>query len=418
MKIASRLRNQSQSLDHRIYGSVLSRSAGEFFGTSALFPMLLTIHTITAEGLGAVLHEPATFALFGAAIFQAWLIGAPRQRTPVRTFFGNISGFIVYALIDSTIEGPGFFQAVYHWVFAAFSLGIAVVETIAAVREQKRPDTPVLRIVSNILKILLFPALYFLIDSELVQVSDWFAGAIPDFLSSAGHQYLVIGAILFGILLGLGDSQRQRFQNLVQKTAGSLKEYSQWSMDASLIQSALDDPDALQLRRVTRTVLFMDIRGFTRWSEHQDPAAVVAMLNRYYLLAEQRIKVCGAHKPGHTADEVMTRHNRPDAVFDLALDLIDQLKPVLEPIGLSVGIGIETGPVIEGMIGSSGTRKFDIIGDTVNTAKRLESAARANQIVLSGRTAGLLTGPLEGGSAESIPAKGKADPIPIIRVQR
>gem|GEM_PF-7028999 len=61
-------------------------------------------------------------------------------------------------------------------------------------------------------------------------------------------------------------------------------------MDSSLIRSALNEPDTLQLRRVTRTDLFADICGFTRWSEHEDPAAVVAMLTRYYLLAEERIR--------------------------------------------------------------------------------------------------------------------------------
>ncbi len=95
------------------------------------------------------------------------------------------------------------------------------------------------------------------------------------------------------------------------------------------------------------------------------------MLNRYYNAAETVVGDYHGHKPNFTADEVMTRFDSPEMALNTALDLQEVLQPVLNSFNLTVGIGLHTGEVIEGLMGSDNTRKYDIIGDTVNTAKRL-----------------------------------------------
>ncbi|MDA3949934.1 MAG: adenylate/guanylate cyclase domain-containing protein [Spirochaeta sp.] len=411
------------TIERRIDGTVLSRSLTEFFGTAALFPILLTIHSVAASGLHDVITEPANYALFAAAVLQAWILGAVVRPSPVRAFVGNITGFLVYAVLDVLLEGPEFFTATYHWVFGGFSLWIAILEALSAVRPAVRetsvatswiPDGLVL--LENIGRIALFPAFYLLVDTGVVEITDWSSAVFQDFMANPGHRYLVFGAVLFGALLGVEETQRLRFRAILARTATALKEYSEWSLDPEIIRSAIDDPDRFKLRRVDRTILFMDIRGFTAWSEGVDPAEAVAVLNNYYEVAEREILASGCHKPTFTADEVMTRGDDPGLVIDVAVRLQQVLPSTLGPRGLAVGIGIHTGTVIEGLMGSAATRKYDLIGDAVNTAKRLESAALSGEIVVSRETHQRSTTLIPDGTLDSVVAKGKRDPLPVYRI--
>jgi adenylate cyclase len=198
--------------------------------------------------------------------------------------------------------------------------------------------------------------------------------------------------------------------------AGQLKEYSEWSLGSELITSAIDNPDTLQLQRVERTMLFMDIRGFTAWTEHVDPQQAVHMLNTYYNAAETIIIDHGGHKPNFTADEIMTRFDTSEAALRTAMDLQTGLQPILASFNLAVGIGLHTGEVIEGLMGSDNTRKYDIIGDAVNTAKRLESSAGQGEIVMSAATYRALPDKLAHVTPRTLQVKGKAEALQAFAV--
>jgi class 3 adenylate cyclase len=411
------------TIERRINGTVLSRTLTEFFGTAALFPILLTIYGVAADGWREVAMEAATYALFAAAILQAWILGAVVRRTPARSFFGNITGFLVYALLDMVLEGPGFFDATYHWVFGGFSIWIAVFEALRVVTMRtataSQPVSSMFDwfvLLKNIGKMALFPAFYLLVDTEVFRIGDWSTAVLLDFMTSPGHRYLVFGAVLFGLLPGVEEVQRLRVRAVLAGTATSLKEYSEWSLDPRIIRNAIDDPDHFRLRRVDRTILFMDIRGFTSWAEGVDPAEAVEVLNAYYDVAEGEILAAGCHKPTFTADEVMTRCDDPDTVVAVAVQLQRVLPAILGRHGLAVGIGIHTGTVIEGLMGSSATRKYDLIGDAVNTAKRLESAAFAGEIVISRETHERSAAPIPDGMIDTVFAKGKSEPLSVYRI--
>jgi class 3 adenylate cyclase len=399
------------SLDERIRGSTASRVIGEFVGTSALFPILDAIRVVSTEGLVSYLSEPAHYVLFAAAFVQAWFLGTTESNTWQVRFAGNLLGFGLYAPLDMVIEGGEFFTQPYHWFFGGFSLLVAILSALQTAMGDVAIWQTVATLLLNVGKVLLFPAMYMIIELGLEMSYQLTGQAWLDYMANSAHQFIFYGALFFGILLGLAESQRIHHAQFLRSLAGQLKEYSEWSLGSKLITSAIDNPDTLQLQRVERTMLFMDIRGFTAWTEHVDPQQAVHMLNTYYNAAETIINNHRGHKPNFTADEVMTRFDTPEAALRTALDLQAGLQSVLASFNLAVGIGLHTGEVIEGLMGSANTRKYDIIGDAVNTAKRLESSAGQGEIVLSAATYQALPDKPDHVTPRTLQVKGKAEAL-------
>lgn len=164
------------------------------------------------------------------------------------------------------------------------------------------------------------------------------------------------------------------------------------------------------------TVLFADLVGFTRRASAMAPADVVTLLDRIFTAFDRLADAEGLEKIKTIGDAYMVTGGlpteRPDhlqAVARTALSMRDEIAAMAALTGqewLDVRIGIDTGPVVAGVIGR---RKFiyDVWGDTVNTASRMESQGVPGQIQMTWRTAGAL-GPefsvLERGTIE---VKGK-----------
>lgn len=141
---------------------------------------------------------------------------------------------------------------------------------------------------------------------------------------------------------------------------------------------------------VTATVAFIDICGFTAMSEKESPDNVVDLLNRYFDLMVKEIIDQGGMVDKFIGDCVMAVF-RGDYHLDRAIDAciairnnIDSL-PTEYSFSPKVSIGINSGEMISGNIGSAALRRLDytVIGDTVNTAQRLQSAAGKSQIVIT-----------------------------------
>lgn len=135
------------------------------------------------------------------------------------------------------------------------------------------------------------------------------------------------------------------------------------------------------------TLLFTDIRGFTSFTERHSPEVVVRILNKMLDLQTTCIQSCGGDIDKYVGDEVF-------AVFEgstgtvRALDAAVKIQRSLAGLGdeingLGVGIGINYGPVIRGRMGSESRADFTVIGDNVNVAARLCSAAAPGTILLS-----------------------------------
>ncbi len=182
-----------------------------------------------------------------------------------------------------------------------------------------------------------------------------------------------------------------------------------------------------ELREVT--ILISDIRGFTSMSEKKEPAEIVHMLNEYFeVMVEVLFKAQGTLDK-YVGDEIMALFGAPVDMPDAALHAvrcaIDMQKALREfnrtrlaenqePI--KIGIGINTGRVITGAIGSSRTLQYTAIGDPVNTASRLCSVAKAGEIILSENTMRIVAGAVDAVTLPPVRVKGKEQELKIYNV--
>jgi len=175
----------------------------------------------------------------------------------------------------------------------------------------------------------------------------------------------------------------------------------------NLLLNVLPGPVAERLKRSSGviadgfesvTVLFADIVGFTPMSAALTPGEVVTLLNRVFTAFDQLVDTYGLEKIKTIGDAYMVaagvpvpRDDHAAAIADLALEMKTELAKVREAVNapLDIRIGIDSGPVVAGVIGK---RKFiyDLWGDTVNTASRMESHGLAGEIHVTERAWSLL----------------------------
>jgi class 3 adenylate cyclase len=190
----------------------------------------------------------------------------------------------------------------------------------------------------------------------------------------------------------MGDAllQKQRIQNAFGRYVNDY-----------VLNQLLEGPDGEALAGMERevTILFADVRGFTHLSEGLKAPAVVALLKEVFQLATDRILERGGTIDKFIGDSVMAYFGAPVHQPDHALRAVSAAVDVLRniearnllvcapggPGGLPVqiGIGIHTGLVVVGDVGSDRRSDFTVVGDAVNVAHRLEKLARPGQILVS-----------------------------------
>lgn len=142
---------------------------------------------------------------------------------------------------------------------------------------------------------------------------------------------------------------------------------------------------------VEATVMFIDICSFTSISENETPNKVVTLLNNYFDVMVKEIIAQGGIVDKFIGDAVMAVFRGEyhlDRAIDAAISVrnhIAALPSVSNQFSPKVSIGINSGEMISGNIGSATLKRLDytVIGDTVNTAQRLQAAAKENQIIIS-----------------------------------
>ncbi len=189
------------------------------------------------------------------------------------------------------------------------------------------------------------------------------------------------------------------------------------------------DPDKLQLggKRAGITTLFADIRGFTSYSENLDPEILVAVLNRYLAAAADAILSEQGTIDKFMGDAVMAWFNAPIPQQDHALRAIRAALGIRRAVELlkndipvemqrSFGVGIHYGEVVLGLVGTETRLEYTAIGDSVNTAKRIQENAQAGQILISAEVHKQLANVLEVNPVAPIVAKGKRLPLEVYEV--
>lgn len=200
----------------------------------------------------------------------------------------------------------------------------------------------------------------------------------------------------------------------------------------NVVDSVLQDADALRFggQRRNLTVLFSDIRAFTTYSERYTPEEVVYILGEYLTEMVDVILRYGGMLDKFVGDEVMAVYGAPAHVPDhaeraclTALEMtrtLDRLKEKWEQEGrdpFDIGIGINTGEMLVGNLGSRQIFDYTVIGDNVNLGARLEGINKvyptANHIIISEYTRNELSDRLVTRELDSVRVKGKKRPVAI-----
>lgn len=178
------------------------------------------------------------------------------------------------------------------------------------------------------------------------------------------------------------------------------------------------------------SILFADIRGFTAMAERQSAQEIVAMLNEYFEIMVEIIFKHGGTLDKFVGDEIMAVWNAPIAIDDhcgravrAALDMqramveYNQTRAMEGFDPIHTGIGINSGEVVAGFMGSSKAMDHTVIGDIVNTASRLCSQAGPGEVIVSSEVMRTLEGRIVAEALQPAALKGKAELVPLFRVR-
>lgn len=397
------------SIEARLRGTRRGHILQELLTNSAHFPLANLFLEMLRAKLPGFFAEPDAYVLIGAAVVQAVVAGRWQYAGRPRPLLGNLVGPLVYAAIEVSIEGPGFFGRSYHQAYWGYALAIGVVQEVRARRGGSGRLAALFVIVENVLRTSILLGMYWIFEA----LDDPKNATPAGFLSDPSHAFVALVIPLLGLIVGFANQTAARYLEILKETAAQLRQYSEWLLGRDLLSRAVEDRSSLLLRRQERTLLFMDIRGFTRWSEPQPPEDVVRMLNAYFEAAEAVWPGTGVIKIKFTADEIMAVFPSPEQGIRAAWALRERTRELLAPIGLGAGIGVNTGPVVEGLLGSRNLMGYDVIGDAVNTAKRICDQAAAGEVLLAARTRDAQPGLVHVGPARSLTAKGKAEPLTV-----
>ena len=182
----------------------------------------------------------------------------------------------------------------------------------------------------------------------------------------------------------LRDIDRRR--EAAERARGNLARYFSPNFAAMLAER---DEALAAVRRQTVAVLFADVVGFTRMSENMAPEAVVTMLRQLHERMTAQIFACGGSIEKYAGDEIFAVFGIPEFGADDAANALNCAVLMLGALAewneeraaagetcLAMGIGINYGPAVFGDIGSEQSLAFSVIGDTVNTASRLQGLTR------------------------------------------
>lgn len=201
----------------------------------------------------------------------------------------------------------------------------------------------------------------------------------------------------------------------------------------SVAEMIMTDPSGLKLggSKSEVTMFFSDIRGFTKMSENMDPTDIVEQLNVYFTRMTDILMELEGTLDKYVGDELMALFGAPVSreddpiravlcgvrMFDALRELQKVWKKEGKPI-IDIGIGINTGIVTAGYMGSEKQLSYTVIGDSVNIAARVMSVAKPMELFITRSTYERVAEYFEIEQREAIVVKGKSMPIEIFQVHR
>lgn len=248
------------------------------------------------------------------------------------------------------------------------------------------------------------------------------------------HAHIVLACVapLIGFLMSFIGILLYRFMTVEKEKRWIKKTFSQY-LSARVMENILANPAALHLggRREMMTVLFSDIRNFTTISEALSPEEVVDLLNEYLSVMVDVVFRHDGTLDKFIGDAVMVfwgapapDNNHARKAVLCALDMMDELQKLQErwkaegrPL-VDIGIGINTGDMVVGNMGSREKMEYTVIGDNVNLASRLEGLNKEykTHIIISSSTFVQVRNVVETRPLGSVKVKGKEQAHAIFEV--
>jgi adenylate cyclase len=204
------------------------------------------------------------------------------------------------------------------------------------------------------------------------------------------------------------------------KLRQQIKKQFEHYLDPAQVKRLQDNPELLKLGGEKRycTFLFTDVRGFTALSEKLDPQQVTEIMNKALTIQANAVQRNGGMVDKYIGDAMMAIFNAPldqdnheDAAIKTAVQIRDEIQAA--ELGIAIGIGINSGPVVVGNMGSDSRFDYTAIGSDVNLAARCESSCKAvgQDLVIGKNTAKASSYKLK--KLKPVEMKGIAKPVEI-----
>lgn len=267
----------------------------------------------------------------------------------------------------------------------------------------------------------LFCIIYYIVDRKLIFGRGYWL--------YIGMPYLQSFGIYFGVTLYKYFTEEKE----KKKVRGAFQHY----LNPAVINQLLENPDKLKLggEKKELTVFFSDVRGFTTISETLAPDALASLLNEYFTPMTKLILDSNGLLDKYIGDAIMAVWGAPISLPDHAdraceaslkmLDALDELRASWKTRGLpmiDIGMGMNTGFMTVGNMGSDQRFDYTVMGDSVNLGARLEGITKQYGVrtLISQFTRAKLLRPqnLIMREIDSIQVKGKTEPVVIFEVMR
>lgn len=315
---------------------------------------------------------------------------------------------IVANAIDTILSGK-YLRVTPPWTTLLIIIGMAFVAGLVA--RIRRPGIGILALMG--LMLAYFGLAYFLFAHSRIYIP-----------VMAPEAMLFLGVVLPSIEQAVSQElEKRRVRSLFARF-----------LAPEMVDQMITTKDLNSLnKRANITILFSDIRGFTTLSEKLTPEEVVALLNPYLEAMTAVIHKHGGTVDKYEGDAIVAFFGEPVPYEDHALRAVRaavEMRVELARLnaawlaenrlekGLEIGIGLHTGDVFVGLLGSAQRVNYTIIGDSANLASRLQDQTKVIgwPILVSEQTAELVKGEFEVEFAALQPIKGKAEPVNIYKI--
>lgn len=242
----------------------------------------------------------------------------------------------------------------------------------------------------------------------------------------------LVAALAHLIAMGLERTRLREEFAAAERTRRSLERFHAPDVVRRLMMDSSQGVhrDGLFLEPLTATVLFCDLAGFTTYCEAHEPEQVGMLLNSYLATMTETVFAHGGTVDKFIGDAVMCIFGAPFMAADDALRAVrcaaEMRRNFRALVGsgacgedaraLDVHIGVNTGKVVAGTVGSPRRMEYTALGDTVNTAARLEGVAKKGQIVVGPATAALVADRFPLVSMGAVNLKGKGAQVEVFLV--